>query len=331
MNTFGHTLKLSIFGEAAGEAVGVVLDGLPLGEPVSQSALRAALNAAHEAAAELSGRKFAPETPLIISGLLDGRTTGAPLCIILPNNQTLWPAPKPNLPRPGQPDITTRLRYQGFADSRGDGAYGERILAAVELAGCVCRQILERRGVILSTKIVQIGEAKGKELDVHMRKEILQARSRGDSVGSVIRCKANGVPAGLGGLFFESMQSRISAMMCMLPGVTGVGFGDGFGMAALRGSVANDPIRIEGDNIFTETNHAGGLNCGMTNGMPLIVRVALRPTPSITRAQDTVNLETMTNASIASVGRFDPCLAPRTIPAAEAVLAFCILDAMEDR
>lgn len=331
MNTFGHTLKLSIFGEAAGDAIGIVLDGLPHGESISLPALRGALNAAHEAAAELSGRKFAPETPAIVSGILEGKTTGAPLCIMLPNNQTLWPAPKANLPRPGHPDIPARLRYQGFADSRGDGAYGERILTAVELAGAVCRQILARRGIKLSSKIVQVGEAKGKELDYHMRKEILQARSCGDSVGSVIRCKANGVPAGLGGFFFESMQSRISAMMCMLPGVTGVGFGDGFGMAALRGSIANDPIRIEGDNIFTETNHAGGLNSGITNGMPLIVRVALRPTPSITRTQDTVDLETMTNASISSVGRFDPCLAPRTIPAAEAVLAFCILDAMEDR
>lgn len=329
MNTFGHVLKLSIFGEAGGEAVGVVLDGLPCGERIDMATLCAALEVGNEAAAELSGRRLEPDIPTILSGVLNGKTTGAPLCVTASNRQTNWPVQKANLPRPGHPDITTHLRYQGCADSRGDGAYGERILTTIELAGGICRQILERRGITLTSSIIQIGEAKGKGLDYHMRKEILQARSCGDSVGSVIRCTANGVPAGLGGLFFESMQSRISAMMYIIPGVTGVAFGSGFGMAALRGSVANDPIRIEGDNIFTETNHAGGLNSGITNGMPLVVRVALRPTPSITRAQDTVDLKTMSNATISTVGRFDPCLAPRTIPAAEAVLAFCILDAME--
>jgi chorismate synthase len=330
LNTFGHALQLSIFGEAGGAAVGVVLDGLPCGEEIDQAALCAVLETGNEAAAELSGRKFDPEAPAILSGILDGKTTGAPLCVTVQNSKTEWPAPRPNLPRPGHPDITSRLRYQGFADARGDGAYGERILTAIELAGGVCRQILERRGISLESSIIQVGEARGKGLDYHMRKEILQARSRGDSVGSVIRCTATGVPAGLGGLFFESMESRISAMMCVVPGVAGVAFGSGFGVAALRGSIANDPIRIEGDNIFTETNHAGGLNGGITNGMPLVVRVALRPTPSITRMQDTVDLKTMRNTTISSVGRFDPCLAPRTIPAAEAVLAFCILDAMED-
>ena len=330
MNTFGHALKLSIFGEAGGKAVGIVLDGLPCGEKIDQAALCDTLMAGNEAAAELSGRKFESETPTILSGILDGITTGAPLCVTVQNGQAELPAPRPHLPRPGHPDITARLRYQGFADTRGDGAYGERILTAIELVGGICRQILERRGITLASDIIQIGEAKGKELDYQMRKDILQARSRGDSVGSVIRCTATGVPAGLGGLFFESMESRISAMMCIVPGVAGVGFGDGFGIAALRGSIANDPIRIEGDNIFTETNHAGGLNGGITNGMPLVVRVALRPTPSITRLQDTVDLKTMRNATISTVGRFDPCLAPRTIPAAEAVLAFCILDAMED-
>lgn len=330
MNTFGHTLKLSIFGEAGGEAVGVVLDGLPCGEAIDQMALCAALEAGNAFAAELSGRKLETGTPRILSGILDGVTTGAPLCVTVQNQRGELPTPKPNLPRPGHPDITARLRYQGCADTRGDGAYGERILTAITLAGGICRQILERRGVTLASSIVQVGEAKGQALDYHMRKEILQARSRGDSVGSAIRCVATGVPAGLGGLFFESMESRISAMMCIVPGVVGVGFGDGFGMAALRGSIANDPIRIEGDNIFTETNHAGGLNGGITNGMPLVVRVGLRPTPSITRLQDTVDLKTMRNATISTVGRFDPCLAPRTIPAAEAVLAFCILDAMED-
>ena len=172
-----------------------------------------------------------------------------------------------------------------------------------------------------------VGAAKANALDYAMKKEILDARATGDSIGSVVECVANGVPAGLGGLMFGGMESRISAALFALPGVRGVEFGAGFAIAGMRGSTANDPIRIEDDHISTETNHSGGLD-GLTNGTPLILRCALRPTPSIVREQKTVDLTKLENTTIRLRGRYDPCSAPRMLPAIEAAVALCLLDAI---
>lgn len=328
MNTFGEHLKMTVFGESHGPALGVVLDGLPVGEAIDMQELASELARRAPGSTELGTPRREPDTPEILSGLLDGHTTGAPLCMIIRNTDTDSTSYKRDLPRPGHADLTARIKFGGFADWRGGGVFSGRITAPITAAGAVCRQILGRQGIQISGAIVRVGEASGTELTYDMKKEILDARSGGDSIGSVVECCVTGVPAGRGGLLFGGMESRISAALFAIPGVKGVEFGAGFALAEMRGSQANDPIRIEEGRIFTETNNAGGINGGITNGMPLVVRVAFRPTPSVSREQKTVDLGKMQNTTMRNTGRNDPCLAPRGLPAVEAVLAFCVLDAI---
>ncbi|MGI5935969.1 MAG: chorismate synthase [Oscillospiraceae bacterium] len=331
MNTFGENIRITIFGEACGPAIGVVLDGLPPGEEIDVTQVSEELSRKVPGSSEIGDAdKSSAVEPVFISGLLNGRTTGAPVCALIRNldNQTQSDSSGPL--RPGHADLTARIKFSGFADMRGDGPFSGKLTSAMVLAGSLCRQILERRGVSIRASIVQVGQAVGAELDLDMKKEILDARASGDSVGSVVECVVTGAPAGLGGLMFGGMESRISAMLFAIPGVRGVEFGAGFDMASMRGSHANDPICIEGDRVYTETNHSGGINGGITNGMPIVVKVALRPTPSISREQKTVDLEKGENVKLRLRGRHIPCLGPKAAPVVEAALAFCILDAMAD-
>lgn len=330
MNTFGENLKITIFGESHGKAIGVVLDGLPAGEAVDMDALREQMQRRAPGSTDLGTPRKESDEPLFLSGLLDDVTTGAPLTAIIENRNADSSAYDPNRVRPSHADLTARIKFKGFSDYRGGGPFSGRLTAAILLGGAICRQVLERRGVTISSQIVQVGKHKGEELTFDMKKEILDARAAGDSVGSIIECVAAGVPAGIGGLMFGGMESRIASMLYAVPGVKGVEFGDGFAIAALRGSQANDPIRIKKGRIYTETNRSGGINGGITNGMPLIVRAALRPTPSILKEQKTIDLDKMENSTIRVKGRHDPCLAPRALPVIEAAVAFCILDSMYD-
>ena len=328
MNTFGENLKITIFGESHGPAVGMTLDGLPAGEPIDMGALRAELLRRAPGTSELGSPRNEEDEPVFLSGLLEGRTIGAPVCAILRNQNADSSTYDPDNPRPGHADLAAYLKYKGAMDLRGGGPFSGRLTAPLVLAGAMCRQLLERRGVRLSARIIRVGPFEGETLDTAMRKEILDARSAGDSVGSVVRCEATGVPAGLGGLLFGGMESRIAAMLFAVPGVKGVSFGDGFGLAALRGSAANDPIGIQAGKPVTYTNRAGGINGGLTNGMPLLVDIALRPPPSIGREQLTISLTTGEKTTLRVRGRHDPCIGPRAVPVSEAVLAFCLLDAM---
>jgi chorismate synthase len=332
MNTFGENIKITIFGESHGPCIGVVLDGLPAGEEIDTAKLREQLARRAPGSTELGTPRKEPDEPVIMSGVLNGKATGAPICALIRNTDTDSSAYDPSRIRPGHADMTAQIKFKGFSDYRGGGPFSGRLTAATVMAGAICRQSLERRGVTLRSRVCQVGPHKGDgdELDFDMRKEILDARAAGDSVGSVIECVAENVPAGLGGLMFGGMESRVAAMMYAIPGVKGVEFGDGFAISALRGSAANDPVAISEGRIFTETNRAGGINGGITNGMPIVVRIALRPTPSIVKEQRSVDLKTMENTTIRISGRHDPCLAPRALPVTEAVLAFCILDAMFD-
>jgi chorismate synthase len=332
MNTFGDNIKITIFGESHGPCVGVVLDGLPAGEEIDMAKLKEQLARRAPGSTDLGTPRKEPDEPVIMSGVFNGRATGAPICALIRNTDTDSSAYDPFRIRPGHADLTAQIKFKGFSDYRGGGPFSGRLTAATVMAGAICRQSLERRGVAVSARICQVGSHRGDgdELDFDMRKEILDARAAGDSVGSVIECVAENVPAGLGGLMFGGMESRIAAMMYAIPGVKGVEFGDGFAISALRGSAANDPVVISEGKFFTETNRAGGINGGITNGMPIVVRIALRPTPSIVKEQRSVDLKTMENTTIRIPGRHDPCLAPRALPVAEAALAFCILDAMFD-
>lgn len=330
MNTFGENLRLTLFGESHGEAIGMVLDGFPAGEHLDVDLMRELLARRAPGGSELNTARNEGDEPVILSGLMDGHTTGAPLSAIIRNTDVRSEDYKQEKPRPGHADLTAQIKYHGFSDYRGGGPFSGRLTAAMVMAGAVCMQALTRRGISVTARIDQIGavERASPDFDFAMRKEILDVRASGDSVGGVIVCEADGLPAGLGGLLFGGMESRISAALFAIPGVKGVEFGTGFGIAKMRGSEANDPIRIEDGRIYTETNHAGGLNGGLTNGMPLVVRCAFRPTPSIGREQKTVDLSQMKNATLRVTGRHDPCIVPRAVPVVESMVAFCIMDAL---
>ncbi|NLW65050.1 MAG: chorismate synthase [Clostridiales bacterium] len=330
MNTFGENLRLTVFGESHGTAVGMVLDGFPAGFDIDFEALGQEMRRRAPGQSELSTPREEPDEPEFISGLMDGRTTGAPLCAVIRNTNTRSGDYYPEKPRPGHADLTAQIKFRGNADYRGGGPFSGRLTAAMVVAGALCKQELARRGVDVNASIVSIADADRSDpkFDFAMRKTILDARSGGDSVGGVIECVASGVPAGIGGLMFGGMESRISAALYAIPAVKGVEFGAGFEIAKMRGSEANDPIRLENGHILTETNNAGGINGGITNGMPLIVRCAFRPTPSISREQKTVDFKNRENTTMRVVGRHDPCIVPRAVPVVEAMVAFCILDAM---
>ncbi|MEG1909076.1 MAG: chorismate synthase [Oscillospiraceae bacterium] len=328
MNTFGENIRLTIFGESHGDAVGMVLDGFPAGENIDIAGVEAQMARRAPGKSELATQRAEDDKPIFLSGLLNGHTTGAPICAIVKNNDVDSKDYHPEKPRPGHADLTAQIKYKGFSDFRGGGPFSGRVTAAMVIAGAVCKQALARQKVFVDATVISVGNARGDENDYNVRKEILDARASGDSVGGVVECIVRGAPAGLGGLMFGGMESQIAAALYAIPGVKGVEFGAGFNIAAMRGSEANDPIRIEDGRIFTETNHAGGINGGITNGMPLIVRCAFRPTPSISREQKTVDLSKHENTNMRVIGRHDPCIAPRAVPVVESMTAFCIMDAI---
>lgn len=330
MNTFGENIRLTIFGESHGKAVGMVLDNFPAGEAIDMKELFKEMERRAPGGSETSTDRKEADEPEFISGMLNGHTTGAPLCAIIKNTDMRPSDYHPEKPRPGHADLTAQIKYKGFSDFRGGGPFSGRLTAAMTAAGAVCKQALKRRGIEIEAKIIRVGSAESSQpnFDFAMKKEILDARAGGDSVGGVIECSAAGVPAGIGGLMFGGMESRISQAIFAIPGVKGVEFGAGFEMAFMRGSQANDPIAVEDGRIFTETNKAGGINGGLTNGMPLVVRCAFRPTPSISREQKTVDLLKCENTTIRTLGRHDPCIVPRAVPVVESMLAFCIMDAL---
>ena len=301
MNTYGERVKVTIFGESHGPAIGVVLDGVPAGEAVDMDAVRIQMRRRAPGSSDLTTHRSETDDPLVMSGILNGVTTGAPISAIFRNKDQNSAAYHPEIPRPSHADYAATVRFGGHADLRGGGPFSGRLTACLVFAGAVCRQILERRGITITANAVRVGQATGKELNFDMKRAILDARSAGDSVGSELECV-----------------------------VTGVEFGRGFALAEMRGSEANDPIRLQNGRITMASNNAGGINGGITNGMPLVVRMALRPTPSIACEQPSVDLATMEETPLRINGRHDPCLAPRAIPVMEAALACCVLDAMLD-
>ena len=328
MNTFGESIKLTIFGESHGEAIGMVLDGFPAGENIDIDEIKEQLARRAPGKSEMSTPRKEADEPVFLSGLFNGHSTGAPICAIIRNTDKRSEDYHPEKPRPGHADLTAQIKYKGCSDFRGGGPFSGRLTAAMVLAGAVCKQALSRRNISVDASIIRIGPVESSDpyFDFAMRKEILDARASGDSIGGAIECSASGVPAGLGGLMFGGMESRIAAALYAIPGVKGVEFGAGFEIAKMRGSQANDPIRLEDGRIYTETNNSGGINGGITNGMPLVVRCAFRPTPSIGREQKTVDLLKHENTSLRVVGRHDPCIVPRAVPVVESMIAFCLMD-----
>lgn len=326
MNIFGKNVILSVSGERNGPVVIVTLDGLPAREALGvEEAWRTASRHVH-GASELPV-ELQDELPAVISGLRDGITDGAPLTVMLRvREETARPA---NAPRPGHEDLAL-LKGFGAADFSA-GAYSGRLSAAIAFAGALCAQMLARRKIAISARVSVIGGACGEGLDFDTKKALLDARGNGDSVGSVVEGTATGLPAGLGSPAFGGVESRIAALLFSVPGVKGVEFGLGFGFAAMRGSAANDPIILRDGSLITETNNSGGADVGITTGLPLVVRMALRPNPAISREQRTVDMDTMAETTLRLRGRHEPCLGPRAVPVMEGALALCLLDVMFDR
>lgn len=359
-SSFGQWLKLSIFGQSHGPAVGVTLDGFPAGMAIDTEAL--ALELARRAPGQnaMTTTRRESDTPEFLSGVLGGRTTGQPLCAVIRSEHQRSGdyGDSVDLVRPGHADYTGHVRYFGFEDFRGGGSFSGRLTAPIVLAGALCAQWLRAQGVTIVSHALTVAEIRDEALPEtcpdgetlrrlkamplpalrqeaadQMSEAILAAKAEGDSVGGTVELAAWGLPAGLGAPFFDSAESVLSHLFFSIPGVKAVAFGDGFGFAALRGSEANDPFRMEPETgrVVTATNHSGGINGGITNGMPLRATLAIRPTPSIAKPQQTVSLQRRENAELAIRGRHDPCILPRVCPVAEAMCAIGLIELWKER
>lgn len=356
-STYGQHLKLSIFGQSHGEAIGVTLDGFPAGMEIDMDRLLAEMARRAPGQSLLTTARREADAPEFLSGVLNGRTTGQPICILIrnTNQRSRDYGDGVDLVRPGHADYTGHVRYFGYEDWRGGGSFSGRLTAPLVAAGALCSQWLARQGVRIACHIQRLGPVQDASLmnadpdadysylkqmhlpvlteglDAQMEAAAMDARNACDSVGGVIECMVTGLPAGLGAPFFDSVESQISHLLFSVPAVKGVEFGEGFGFAALRGSQANDAFRMAEGRVVTETNHSGGVNGGITNGMPVIFRCAIRPTPSIAIKQRTVSLKTGENAEVEIHGRHDPCILPRAVPVIEAMTAIAILDMWKER
>ncbi len=348
----GEKLRVSVFGESHGAAVGAVADGFPAGEAIDENELKAFMRRRQGGGPLSTPRKEADEVEFL-SGVFDGKTTGTPLCAVIRNADARSRDYEKlrDLPRPGHADYTAFLKWDGQADMRGGGHFSARLTAPLCAVGGVAKQILERKGVFLGAHLMEVAgetddafplyptaalfrEVAGKDFPVlsdeagaRMRREIESAAAEKDSVGGVVECCVTGVMGGLGGPLFGGVEGALARALFGIPAVKGVEFGAGFSAARLRGSENNDAFCLDGQgNIRTETNRAGGILGGITNGMPLVVRAAFKPTPSIAREQRTVRLSAGEEAPLTITGRHDPCVAHRAVPVVEAVAALVILD-----
>ena len=266
----------------------------------------------------------------ILSGMFEGKTTGTPLCGVIYNKDTRSKdySKLQDLPRPSHADYTAAVRYGGYSDYRGGGHFSGRLTAPLVFAGAIAKQILSARGITVESHIDLLGGV-ANPTEARMREIILAAKADKDSVGGAVQCTVCGVPAGFGAPDLgENTEGIFAKHLFAVPGVKGIEFGAGFGFASMRGSEANDPFVMEGDAVRTLTNHAGGINGGITNGMPLVFRVAMRPTPSIGKPQQTVRLSEKTNEMLTVEGRHDPCIVKRALPVIEAAAALAVCELM---
>ena len=361
-NTFGSSLSLTIFGESHGAAVGAVLDGMAAGVPVDDQALAALMDKRRARGDGLSTARVEADQIRILSGVVQGRTTGTPIALMIENQNTRSKdyAATAALLRPGHADYTAYARYRGFQDARGGGHFSGRITAGLVAGGGIVLGALERAGVRIVTHIAQCAgisdtpfarddpqalaaqaDALGQKtagfalvdaaVEEPMQAAIRAAGSEGDSVGGLLETAILGLPAGVGEPFFDSVESLLAHMAFSVPAVKGIEFGEGFGFAALRGSQANDPFRVEDGRIVTETNRNAGINGGLTNGMPVVFRTVVKPTPSIYKEQRTVDYTAGENALLSIKGRHDPCIVPRAAVVQTCAAAVAIGDLLTAR
>ena len=353
MNTLGTKLRVTVFGQSHAPAIGCIIDGLPAGFAPDMERTAAFMARRAPGRNAWSTPRQESDEPEILSGLVEGRTCGAPVSMVIRNGDqhSRDYSGLKRTPRPSHADYTALIKYGENYDIRGGGQFSGRLTAPLCFAGAFALQLLEQRGVTIAAHIAQIENVYDvppdmadvseteltallhrpfpvfySEAGVKMRQAIERARMDCDSVGGVIRCFALGLPAGVGEPMFDGVENRLAAALFGIPAVRGVSFGTGFDAAAMRGSAHNDPFVMDGGRVSTRTNHAGGVLGGITTGMPLVVNIAVKPTASIAMPQDTVDLETKEPASLTIHGRHDPCIVPRAVPVVEAVTALTVLD-----
>lgn len=352
-STYGETLKLSIFGQSHGAAIGMTLDGIPAGLPVDTEELQQFLNRRAPGQNDFSTPRREEDRPEFLSGIVNGFTCGAPIAAMIRNTNTRS-GDYENLkdcPRPGHADYSAQIKYRGYQDVAGGGHFSGRLTAPLCIAGGLCKQWLEEKGIRIAAHISVIAGIADEpvfwdwvnpdlnkintdfpvlnpEAGEKMRAEIAKARADGDSVGGVVECIITGLPAGIGDPMFGGMEGRIAQIVYGVPAVKGLDFGSGFTGSYLRGSQNNDAFTMDDGVVRTVTNNAGGILGGITTGMPLVFQAAIKPTPSIAKEQQSISLSQKSTQQLQIKGRHDPCIVPRAVPVIEAAAAIAVFDAL---
>ena len=341
----GQSLRLSIFGQSHSEAIGMTLDGLPAGIPVDRERLQTFLNRRAPGHTAWSTPRKEEDRPEFLCGLKDDRTCGAPITAVIRNTNTRSKdyTQLKILPRPGHADYTAEIKYRGYQDYNGGGHFSGRLTAPLCIAGGILLQELERHGITVDARICSVADIRDEspflisvkdkpfpvsddETGGRMQQKIEEARAEGDSVGGVIECVIRGLPCGIGDPLFDGVENQIARLVFAIPAVKGIEFGAGFSSSEMRGSENNDAFCIREGKVETVTNHSGGILGGISNGQPVIFRAAFKPTPSIAKPQQSVNLQTMKEETLCITGRHDPCIVPRAVPVVEAAAAVAIYD-----
>lgn len=352
----GNKLKVSLFGESHGDGIGVVIDGLPPGIELNLNYIDMQMKRRAPGQNDFTSLRKEKDTYKILSGFFENKTTGTPLCAVIFNEDIKskdYSELKTKI-RPGHSDYTGFVKYENSNDYRGGGHFSGRLTAPLLFAGSIAMQILESRDIFIGSRIKSIYNAVDEtqpnfnvnevnilrnmsfpviteEKQLQMQQAIMSAKEKGNSVGGVIETYIINMPAGYGEPFFDSVESRLSHMIFSIPSVKGIEFGAGFKISELTGTEANDEFYVSNNKVLTRTNNNGGILGGITNGMPIIFRTAIKPTASVASIQNTVDVSTMENTTINVVGRHDPCIVPRAIPVIEGAAAMVILDLMLER
>lgn len=357
-SAIGQCIQLSLFGESHGEAIGVVIQGLPSGILIDQAWMQKQMEK-RKPKGKISTQRQEADIPEIVSGVFEGKTTGTPLCILIRNEnmQSKDYSKMRDIPRPSHADYTAQVKYQGFQDYRGGGHFSGRITAPLVAAGAIFLQMLKSKGIEVGTHVSQMQEIMDEPLaadEILLRKQLLaledqylaciqdsvrdaiqkrieEAQTQGDSMGGILESAVVGMPAGVGEPFFDSVESKLAHLLFSIGAVKGVEFGDGFDFAAKTGSEANDGFAIKDGQLQTLTNHNGGINGGITNGMPLRIRTVVKPTPSIYKPQSSVNLKTGEAVTLQIEGRHDPAILHRARVVVDSLIAFGLADLLTER
>ena len=350
-NTFGNSVAVTLFGESHGEYIGAVIDGLAPGITVNREYIAHQL-AMRRPVGAISTPRREQDAYRIVSGVVNDVTTGTPITILIPNEDVRSGdyAPMQTVARPSHADYTAQCKYHGHQDTRGGGHFSGRITAALVAAGAICRYALEQKGIHIGTHIQRCGGVADRDFGDYstdiaalnqtafavldedcgqrMQEAILAAATEGDSVGGILETAVVGMPTGVGEPWFDTMEGMLAHMLFSIPAVKGVEFGDGFALADQQGSTANDPLCITEGSIATVTNHSGGINGGITNGSPLLFRTVIKPTPTIAKPQQTVDMTTLTETVLEAKGRHDPAIVHRARAVQDAATAIVLCDAL---